>query len=224
MNKKEQKEAFLSYEANAWFERNKNHMMNYSAEEDRIINVIRDYGIYPKNILEVGSSAGYRLHAMKKVFAAETVVGIEPSLDAIKYGTENYPSVDFIHGTIDDVQTLCDSSFDLIIVGFVFYVIDRRLLLKSISEIDRLLSDGGILIIIDFFTERAIMKNYHHIRDFSAYSFKQNYNEIFQSSQMYHLIDKSTYDHVNMNLDATGDFQDLVSITMLRKDINASYR
>ena len=224
MNKQEQKSAFLSYEANAWFSRNKSKLGNYNPEEDRIITLLKNYKINPQSVLEIGSSAGYRLNAIKNYFGSESVIGVEPSKDAINFGKKEYPEVSFIHGTMDNIDDVPDSSCDLVIVGFVFYVVDRAVLLKSVAEIDRVLKNSGMLVITDFYSEKALKNNYHHISEFNAYSYKQDYYKIFESTHMYHLLDKSTYNHATMELNGQDDFHDLISITVLRKDVDASYQ
>lgn len=224
MENKKQKEAFLSYEANAWFERNKQILLNYSKDKDRVISLIKDYNLNPGNVLEVGCSAGYRLDGIKKVFNTCSVYGIEPSEKALEYGRENFPDVNFIHGTADNMSSFENDSMDIIIVGFVFYVIDRNSLFKVIAEIDRVLKNGGILIIVDFFSETSLKNAYQHIKDFSAFSFKQNYDEIFTSSKLYYLLDKSTMNHSEKLLDATNNYHDKYSVSLLKKDISASYK
>lgn len=111
------------------------------------------------------------------------------------------------------------------IVGFVFYVIDRSILPKVISEIDRVLRNGGILIIVvDFFSESSLKNVYYQIKDFKAFSFKQNYDEVFTSSKLYYLLDRSTWNHSEKVLDATDNYYDKYIISLLKKDINASYK
>ncbi len=115
-----------------------------------------------------------------------------------------------------------DAKFDLIIVGFVFYVVDRNLLLRAISEIDRLLSNNGHLIITDFFSGQPAKKKYHHIEKIEAYSFKQNYEAMFTASQLYFLLDKSAYNH-NTLLHDSVDFDEMYSVSLLKKDMNVAY-
>lgn len=219
-----QKNAFIEYEADKWFERNFSVLKNYKAEDDKIINILKQYKLSPHKVLEVGCSAGYRLNGLKEIYPNADVFGIEPSKEAINYVKTHYHDINIERGTADDMSQYPDSSFDIVIVGFVFYVVDRRLLLRSISEIDRVLSDKGYLIIIDFFTETSLKRNYSHIGEFSAYSFKEKYDELFVATHLYHLIDKSCYNHTTTELDAKDDFQNLYSISLLRKDLNASYK
>lgn len=224
MDSNHQKEAFLAYEANAWFERNKSVIDNYHPEKDRVISLITEYGLKPEKILEIGSSAGYRLNGLKNILPSTEVFGLEPSTEAIEYGKQNYPSVNFVHGCADDLSDFEEGSLDIVIVGFVFYVIDRNIFYKVVSEIDRVLKNGGILIIVDFFSESSLKNTYQHINSFSAYSFKQNYDEVFTASKLYYLLDKSTWNHSHKVLDATNNYHNKYSISLLKKDLDASYK
>ena len=217
-----QKKAFLEYEADKWFDRNKHIIADYHAENDFVTNLLERYHIQPECILEIGCSAGYRINGLTCLYPSAEVYGVDPSGKAIAYGKDNYPNVNFNMATADSLPYPA-KKFDLVIVGFVFYVIDRDLLLTSVAEIDRVLSDKGFLIIVDFFSEKTLKNNYAHISDFNAYSFKQKYENIFTASHLYQLIDKSTINHNDKKNDALSDFYNLMSVTLLRKDINASY-
>lgn len=223
-NDNNQKESFLSYEADAWFDRNFNAIKTYDYNKDRVITLIREYNLKPESVLEIGCSAGYRLNAIRSLFNDCSVFGIEPSEKAIEFGKQYFPDVNFLHGTADDLKQYENESIDILIVGFVFYVIDRDILLKVVAEIDRVLMNGGILIIVDFFSEKSLKNVYEHIQEFSAFSFKQNYDEIFSASRLYYLLDKSTWNHSEKILDATDNYHDKYSISLLKKDFDASYR
>jgi len=222
--KSSQKEAFLAYEANAWFERNFKVISNYSPDNDRVVGLIEEYGLKPTSVLEIGCSAGYRLEGIRSRISGCNVHGVEPSTQAIDYGRSHYPKVNFLNGTADDLSEYGDESMDIVIVGFVFYVVDRAILFKVIAEIDRVLKNGGVLIIVDFFSEKALMNAYHHIQNFSAFSFKQNYDEVFTASKLYYLLDKSTWSHSEKGRDASDDYHDKYSISLLKKDNSASYK
>ncbi len=219
-----QKEAFIQYEADAWFERNKAYMAKYNPEEDKVVGLIQKYKLNPSTVLEIGCSAGYRLNGINKLHSSCKTFGIEPSQKAIDFGKQNFPNVNFTQGTADNLSAYETNSMDVVIVGFVFYVIDRQIVFKVISEIDRVLKNGGVLIIIDFFSESALKTQYQHIKDFSAYSFKQNYDEVFTASKMYYLLDKCTLNHDTKDFDATDDYFNKYTISLLKKDIAASYK
>ena len=218
-----QKKAFLEYEADLWFKRNKEALENYKVEDDIVYNLLDKYKILPEKILEIGCSSGHRLNGLKGLFPYAGVYGIDPSNNAIAYGKELYPHVHFDRATADNLPYPA-KHFDLVIMGFVFYVVDRELLLASVSEIDRVLSDKGFLLIIDFFSERALKNEYAHISEFKAYSFKQKYESIFTESHLYQLMDKSSVNHTTKKPDVLSDFYDLMSVTLLKKDIYAPYK
>ncbi len=221
---KSHKISFLTYEADAWFERNKTVVDNYKPQNDRVLELIKSYELQPEKVLEIGCSAGYRLNAIKELLPETQVYGVEPSSRAIEFGRTMYNQVNFLHGTADDLSEFETDSLDIVVVGFVFYVIDRNILLKVIAEIDRVLKNGGVLIIVDFFSESSLKNIYQHIDEFNAYSFKQNYEEIFIATRLYYLLDKSTWSHSNKKLDASDDYYDKYSISLLKKDLDASYK
>lgn len=222
MDIKTQKDAFLNYEADNWFARNKDYQ--YTAETDVVIKILKEYNAEPNNVLEIGCSKGYRLNAISKNFKNVNVTGLEPSAEAIKTGRIEYPQVNFLQGTADDMSRLLTASFDVVIIGFVLYVVDRDILLKVISETDRVLKNGGILMVIDFFSEKPVRNPYQHISDIEAYAYKQNYDEILTSSKLYQLLDKRSMSHSAKGYDLSGDYYDKYTVSMLRKDLSAGYK
>lgn len=225
MENNTQKNAFLEYEADAWFQRNKNVVENYIPNKDGVVSLLKQYNLEIEHLLEIGCSSGYRLNGIRETLGQNVkVFGIDPSNAAIGFGRKNYPMVSFTKGTADNLSMYDNNSMDAVIVGFVFYVIDREIFFKVVSEIDRVLKNGGVLIIIDFFSEAALKNVYEHIKDFKAYAFKQNYDEVFTASKLYYLLDKSTWSHSTKELDASSNYHDKYSISLLKKDISASYK
>jgi ubiquinone/menaquinone biosynthesis C-methylase UbiE len=229
------KNAWRLYEGDAWFERNRNIISEiYNAGEgnDPVISVLEKYNmIFTHKVLEIGSSSGYRLHNIKEKYPECELYGIDPSSKAIEFGKTNYPKINLRIGTADELP-FENGMFDIVIVGFVFYTIDRELLFQSIAEIDRVLKNTGYLIIVDFFSARTLKNHYAHISEFQAYAFKQRYEDIFISSQLYHLIDKSTFYHGSQGEntdkkygnDVMSDFDNLFNVILLKKSIHAAYK
>jgi len=220
-----QKDIFIEYEADKWFERNKIAINNYTIDKDVVVRKIQEYNINPCYILEIGCSAGYRLNGLKSIFSNSKVYGIDPSKNAINYAKSHFADIDVFIGTSDDLSVIGNIKFDLIIVGFVFYVIDKSIIYKMVSEIDKSLSDKGILIINDFFSSVPKRNAYHHIVDSEVFSYKDCYEKLFTSSNMYHLIDKSTFLHSEWNTPTIpNDFNDAMSVVVLKKDVYANYK
>jgi ubiquinone/menaquinone biosynthesis C-methylase UbiE len=220
------KETWLKYEADAWFDRNKHAVIQNvmgGGRNDSIVNLLQKYNISLDKVLEIGCSAGYRLNDIKNCYPNCEVYGIDPSQKAIEFGKQHFPDAHLQTGTIDKLPYEKET-FDVVIVGFVFYVVDRDLLLQSIAEIDRVLKNNGLLIIIDFFSARPLKNEYAHIKEYQSYVFKQKYEDVFMASELYHLMDKTTLNHATNAEDAQTIFHDLVSVVMLRKDYDAAYR
>jgi SAM-dependent methyltransferase len=113
--------------------------------------------------------------------------------------------------------------FDLIILNFVFNWIDRTNLLRSVAEIDRLLVDGGFLIIGDFFPSNLTKVRYHHLDDEKVYTYKQNYAGIFTASGLYHPVCLITADHSSKTLTAEVAESERIGIWLLQKKLRDHY-
>lgn len=218
-----QKEAFVKYEADSWFDRNRATLLDFDVAKDPVLRVVRDYEIIPGSCLELGASVGHRLNALRTSFPACRAVGIDPSEKAVQAGNTLFPSIEMHQGTADDLSRFADNSFDLIICGFFLYVTDRSLLLRTVAEIDRVLKNHGRVVIYDFFSVKPSRNNYSHIKDFPAWSFKQNYEDMFLASGLYHLLHKETMNHASLVKDGGNDFKNKSTVTAIIKDIDAAY-
>jgi len=220
-----QKNIFLEKEADSWFDRNLSALTQYSIEKDPVAKEMLKYvpTSFNLNILEIGCSSGQRLQAMKNKSPQLNVYGIEPSKKAIDYCKTHNKDVIISEGTVDDLSVFATSFFDVVIVGFVFYVLDRELLFKSISEIDRILKQEGYVIIIDFFANKPHKNPYHHINEQIMFSYKQDYADIFTSSKLYHLISKSSHHHTTQLEDGSSDFYNKICVSTLIKDYATAY-
>jgi SAM-dependent methyltransferase len=92
--------------------------------------------------------------------------------------------VEFVRGLAHSIPLR--DPFDLIIVNFVLHWTDRANLLRSVAEVDRLLVDGGFLIIGDFHPSNFVKVRYHHLAAERVFTYKQDYAATFLSSGLYH--------------------------------------
>ncbi len=135
-----QAEVFIRGEGAAWMQRNQGR---YDPKFDPVLEAIENYGIVPDRVLEVGCANGRRLEAIHDIYGSH-VMGIDPCNDAI---TKNVP---VFKGTADDLSGFRFHPFDLLIYGWCLYLCDPEDYFKIASEGDRVLQDGGFLIIYDF--------------------------------------------------------------------------
>jgi ubiquinone/menaquinone biosynthesis C-methylase UbiE len=212
------KNIFLEIEGDSFFNRNINTFNSSDyINNDIIINNIKKTAreLNSKNILEIGCSSGWRLNELYKINKKNYYYGLDPSKDAINYGRTNFQSIDLQVSTCDEMSFYENKKFDIIMIPFVFMYLDRELLFKSITEIDRILNNNGILIITDFYSNRQRKNQYKHIND--SFIHKQNYYEIFLSSKNYFLNKLECFSHNTTNDNDTYD--DYCYYVELKKDL-----
>ena len=220
--KNDSKKEFLEKEADAWFERNLHAIekKEYSFGTGFIKEFLDRQHISKEiNILEIGCSFGYNLNYLLHNFNNVVCYGIEPSQKAIEYGISEYNKhvssrrLVLLRGTIDELP-FDDSFFDIVIVGFCFCYLDRKLLMRSEMEIDRILKTEGFLAITDF---NAVM-NYKrmNIHNSNTPVYKTKYADHF-IGRGYSCIEKTTYTASSESFFPFAD-QERVSTTILFKE------
>ncbi len=144
-----------------------------------------------KKLLEIGCCYGYNLAYLNNECGFESY-GIEPSGEAIAYGENLFgDKIEFSQGTVDNLPYE-DDFFGVVIVGFCLYQVDRKLLARALSEIDRVLISGGYLVISDFDTPVPCKRENKH--NYLTPTYKDNYGDMFRHlPYRYTLIEKKTY-------------------------------
>jgi SAM-dependent methyltransferase len=155
-----QKDIFLKSEGNAWFERNRAKLGQFDAVSD----IIEDMGLKPNSVLEVGCANGWRLAKLHDRYGCK-VLGIDPSEQARTEAAVNGVSVRT--ATAEYLPT--GEQFDLIIYGFCLYLTDPSDWLKIAAEGDRVLADGGHIIIHDFEAISPHARRYTHRKGLLSY-------------------------------------------------------
>lgn len=218
--KQSQEQVVFEHEGDSWFERNKTVLNRDHLRHDQPLLLLDLYKLQPQKVLEVGCSNGYRLAEIAERYPCR-VVGVEPSAAAIADGRERFPNVEFVQGVANAIPL--HETFDLIIVNFVFYIVDRARILQTVGEIDRLLADGGLLIMGDFFPATPQKVDYHHLPQGEFFTFKQDYGAVFLASGIYHPISLLTGSHGNLTLSVEPQEQERIGTWLLRKSLNSLY-
>jgi SAM-dependent methyltransferase len=215
-----QDKIFAAFEGNRWFARNKAALQHYESEADMPLRLLALYDLSPKRVLEVGAANGFRLATLATRYGAR-VVAVEPSTDAIADGRATFPSVEFVHGEARALPLR--DSYDLVIINFVLHWIDRCHLLRVIAEIDRVVADGGYLLIGDFCPSHPTKVPYHHYTETAVYTYKQNYAAPFLASGLYHLVSLITSDHATKTMRGEVSDHERVGTWLLRKRLTENY-
>lgn len=220
---KTQDEIFREFEGNGWFERNKEKLGTKELLSlDLPIKLIELYDLKPKRCVELGCSNGWRLDEIYKRFGCECI-GVEPSKKAVEDGRKKFKNIQLFNSTADSTS-LEDESVDLVIINFVFCVIDRKTLLKTVYEIDRILKNNGYLIIGDFYPESPTKVKYHHLPNENVFVFKQNYADIFISTSCYKMIAFLSGHHELRKLTTDVNSSSRTMTALLQKDVSFYYQ
>jgi ubiquinone/menaquinone biosynthesis C-methylase UbiE len=209
---------FSQGEGDAWFKRNRHP---YLAERDPILRTLIFQNIHPREVLEIGASSGARLSEIQKRYQGKAYA-VEPSEVAVAEGRKSFPEIQFFVSTAKSLPPP-DETFDCVIVNVVFHWIDRKSLLSSIAEIDRVLKSNGYLFIGDFAPYSQKNVRYHHQPELEIYTFKQDYSAIFLATAGYILLSQQIIDHTSREPRPEVGEYDRFSITVLRKVPGGTY-
>ncbi|MEL6287332.1 MAG: class I SAM-dependent methyltransferase [Pseudomonadota bacterium] len=178
-----QRQTFIDGEGDRWFERNRQFLSHGDdAVTEAVVALQRDF----RSILEIGASNAHRLDALTRTFDA-TGAGIDPSRAAVEAGRSAYPDLTLKVATADDLP-FTDASFDLVVVGFCFYLVDPVLHFRAVREADRVLDDGGTLIIFDFLAPQPYANDYAHAAGLRSH--KMDISRYFTASPGYTLVSR----------------------------------
>ena len=206
-----QKKIFLNKEGDRWFKRNLNRDSRNFKDINSFIPLIKD----KDKILEIGTSDGIKLDYLSRKIPSLnlSLFGIDPSYESINVGSDLYPNLNLKQGTSDQIE-FDNQNFDVIILGFCLYAVDRELIFKTVSEVDRTLKQGGYLVIVDCETPFPIKREYEHFE--GCFSYKNNYSNFFLGGGHYSLINKIHFSHSTDIFNP--DINERVSTSVLYKE------
>jgi ubiquinone/menaquinone biosynthesis C-methylase UbiE len=216
MNKKYQKNIFLESEGDGWFRRNEQSL--YKKGDDRVnLDILIPFLGKENKILEIGCSNGQNLNYLQKKLPNYKLdlYGVDPSKESVKSGNQMFKEIKLKIGTSDQLE-FDNKFFDVIICGFFLYLVDRDLLFKTVSEIDRVLKEGGYLIIVDFDVPLPYCNDYHHYEGIKSY--KNDYSKFFTGGSHYTVVGKKSFSHIS-NEYFHKTINERVSTTILFKEL-----
>jgi ubiquinone/menaquinone biosynthesis C-methylase UbiE len=178
---RDQKSEFLKGEGDAWFQRNSG---KFDSRHDPAIAGLLELGQLPRRVLEIGCADGRRLSAIRETFSSECH-GIDPSSDAIRNAKSRDKDLNVSVGTADRLS-FSDSQFDLVIFGFCLYLCDVADHFVIASEANRVLADGGVLVVYDFSSPIPFKNEYSHKSGISSY--KMDWAKMFTWHPSYRLV------------------------------------
>lgn len=213
-----QKAAFLDHESDAWCERNRLGLDEAAERRAWLHQQLTDCFPAGTRVLEIGCANGGHLAALQARFAI-TGAGIDPGQAAIAEGRARYPQLDLQVATADQLPH-ADGSFDVVWFGFCLYLVDRSLLWRCVAEADRVLREGGRLIITDF--DPGFPRARPYVHSPGVWSWKMDYPALWLANPAYHCAQRVSYSHAGPGFEPQAD--ERVATTVLVKQSPAVYR
>ncbi|WP_291297157.1 class I SAM-dependent methyltransferase [Elioraea sp.] len=180
-----QKAVFLETEGDGYFTRNAGKLVPRG--DDPVVEALMRLGIRARAALEIGAANGHRLVALHDAMGCNGA-GIDPSAAAVEAGRATFPDIDLRVGTAD-VLPFADAAFDLVIFGFCLYLVDPALHFRAVAEADRVLADGGHLVMVDFLPPFPYANPYAHVPGLNAS--KHEYARMFTAHPSYTLVQRT---------------------------------
>lgn len=209
MKESKQDNYYLKTEGNDFFQRNFNKQETPELRPSKqvIYDEIIQSQIKFTRVLEYGGNYADLLYYLKKNNDIEEAVCIDASNEALDFGKKHYgDSLKFVHGTISNNEINDNPDFqnyfDLIIIDDVFGWVSRETILQSISNIDNVLANNGFLFIRDFYPDKRIKNQNHHVKEGFVYNFKvpNSHSSIFLASGIYEIEwQKIFFDNIGMS-------------------------
>ena len=217
----DQNQIFKNGEGDAWFKRNFAHtytvaQLANSPDVQFLLDTLKPFQNEIGQVLEIGCSNGIKLEVIAQELNAKGV-GIEPSSAAVDAGNERKKNSDVtLHVGTGDILPYEDASFDLVYFAFCLYLFDRKTLMRSLAEADRVLRPGGFLAITDFDPGFRHKRSYNHFK--GVYSYKQDYSSFYTQSGLYYLVGKHCFSHRDLFFDTSSD--ERISTSILFKEVD----
>lgn len=171
-------------EAEAWWDRNRHKINN---KDDLVLKILDRNNPPASNIVEIGCANGWRLHELKQRNQRLKCVGYDISFSALTEGRANYKDIQLYYGSGDQLRYSEDGEYDIVIMGFFLYLVERENLFRIVMEADRVLSDHGHLVILDFIAGWPHAVAYKHNSNLRCY--KMNYAGLWTANPAYRCLD-----------------------------------
>lgn len=207
--------AWLKSEADAWHRRN-HKKVETNIEHDKVIAAIRRADLHPKTVFEVGCGSGARLARMRDTMGCE-VWGCDVSTQAIAHGIKQY-NIKIGWREAKNLRSIPKEGFDMVIYGFCLYAIDAEDLFAIVQQGDRILKNGGHMVVYDFSPVIPHSRVYGH--DPSLRVNKMRYSNLWLAHPAYKVV----YDDLSSHEEGEEISEDTaVSVTIMSKHMDTAF-
>ena len=205
---------FSEADADAWFIRNEKSLDNLEkdAASQVMSGMLGDYITEFSEVLEIGCSTGARLNYLNRQYSAK-YYGIDLSRRAIEFGQNNFKNLKL---SVQRAESLNfgEATFDLVILGFFLYLVDRKDYASVVKEVVRVTKYGGYIGILDFDVPYQYSNPYAPNNNLQSY--KCDNAQAFIETGQFTLIDKKSFSHFSPKF--TAEIDQRISFQILYKE------
>jgi|688.fasta_scaffold425344_2 SAM-dependent methyltransferase len=158
-----------------------------SADDHRMLDLIKANNLKADSILEIGCSTGIKLNEYRQILSSKVNYGIDLSSKAIISGRAKYKKIKLLKLSSLEIYKI-KPQFDLIICGFFLYLLDREEIFNQFNLIYKKLRPNGYLIIEDY--DPLFKHTNTSIHNKNLKSFKTSYNNFLEESGLFKSIYK----------------------------------
>lgn len=215
-----QSSLFLAGEGDEWFKRNNKSRDRDLEQVDPIARATKALIPEGSTIGEVGCAFPLRLAHLVKRHGGQGW-GIDPASAAIEEGRETYPNLKLDVGTAEALPW-DSASMDVLVYGFCLYLVDRSQLFAVAQEGDRVLKDGGLLVVLDFVPPFPYRNPYKHKE--GIWSYKMDHASLWDWNPAYQRIHCQVFPHGEAEAGTeAGIPDDRIGVTVLCKSTEFAY-
>lgn len=176
--------------ADAYFKRNQ-AALDAEQAPSRAVRFFATHVTASDRLLEAGAANGRVAEQLRQLTGCEAHA-TDPSPAAVADGRARYPKVRLSVGTADKIE-YPDAAFTVVLFGFCLYLVDRSRLLRVVTEADRVLAEGGKLMITDFDPPAPHRRAFRHQP--GLWSYKMQYPALWLANPAYVLAEKIAFSH-----------------------------
>lgn len=211
--------AIISNDADRYHSRNAGF-----GRHDPVLDALREIhkrsGI--RSLLELGAFEGSLLKQARLEFGCRCV-GVEASQEAVATAQAEQAEVDFHRGVVPHYleNELPEEKFDVVVLGFLLYLLPRDWLFLLASSVDKRLALGGHLIVYDFLSDLPSRTTYAHEPKLTT--FKMDYSTMWRWNPQYTLVSRKVASHDDWEM-WPKSMHEAISIDIIRKQpIDCAY-
>lgn len=204
--------------ADAYFERNRAGM-DASRPPSQSTLLIASFIKPGDRVLEIGCANGYRLEQLRLLAECECW-GVDISRAAIDDGTMKYRQVTMFMAATPRIDFKPDGLFNVVITGFMLYVLNRHDLTATVAECDRLLAPNGKLVVTDFDPAYPHARANKH--EPGTFVYKMDYPKLWLANPQYALAGKIAFtEHLHAFCDDAD--QRLATSVLVKQAVETAY-